>query len=276
MDCFSAFLCFLAYGLSGFLRLSADSLGSLLGFFSDCLSGFLCLSADSLGGLFCFFSNGLGGFFGLFACSFKSILDRLSCFFCFVLYVFYCAFLAEGSEAAVVTTVIVRIVIFMTALLLICCPCTKKTDETCESRAFSLIAPSIQDVVCSTFAHKWTRVSTVGCRKNKVLRSIRKPASDAHVQLFRSALGSPECVYDYVSPDRDAGACEKIPRPPLEALLESPLCPERPCAGKIFRDRHIAFEAKAQRSAQNCRSIDRLGLVAGEFEKNRLRHSDQP
>ena len=66
MDCFGAFFCFLAYGFSSFLGLSADCLGSLLGFVSDGFSG-----------LFCFLSNSLGGFFGFLACGFKSVLDCL-------------------------------------------------------------------------------------------------------------------------------------------------------------------------------------------------------
>ena len=88
MNRFGAFRGFLAYGFSSFLGLFADCLGSFLGFVSD---GFR--------GLFCFFSNGLGGLFGLLACRFKSVLDRLSRFFCFVLYGFYCAFLGEGGES---------------------------------------------------------------------------------------------------------------------------------------------------------------------------------
>src|SRR5262245_58622552 len=76
IDCFGGFFCFLAYRLSGFLRLSPDSLRCLFGFFSDCLSGFL----------------------GFFACSFKAVLNRLPCFFCFVLYVLHWPFLREHNK----------------------------------------------------------------------------------------------------------------------------------------------------------------------------------
>ena len=88
MDCFSAFFCFLAYGLSGFLRLFADSLGSLF-VFSPTVS-----ASQSL----CFFSDCLSGFLGFFTRSFKSILDCLACFFCSVLYVLQCSFLSERNK----------------------------------------------------------------------------------------------------------------------------------------------------------------------------------
>ena len=87
MNRFGAFFGFLAYGFSSFLGLSADGLSSFLGLFADCLGSLLGFVSDGFRGLFCFFSNGLGGLFGLLACRFKSVLDRLSRFFCFVLYV---------------------------------------------------------------------------------------------------------------------------------------------------------------------------------------------
>ena len=128
MDCFGAFLCFLAYGFSCFLGLSADCLGSLLGFVSDGFSG-----------LFCFLSNSLGGFFGLLACGFKSVLDRLSRFFCSVLYVFYCAFLAEGGESRGGYHSNSKDRYFDDCLLFICFPCTKKTDAASLARALSRV-----------------------------------------------------------------------------------------------------------------------------------------
>src|SRR4030095_10954713 len=77
MDCFGGFFCFVAYSLSGFLRLSADGLSSLFRFLSDCFCGFL----------------------GFLACSFKSVLDRLSCFLGSMLYVLQCFFLPERGES---------------------------------------------------------------------------------------------------------------------------------------------------------------------------------
>src|SRR6266550_9542811 len=127
-----------------------------------------------------------------------------------------------------------------------------------------------------TYVRKWTRVSKVECPRCKGLRSIRKPESDAHVQWFRSASGSPGSVCDCTSPDRGAGAGEKIPRPPLEELLESRLCPERQSVCRIFHDLHTAFVAESRHNARSCPSIDKWGFAAGEFEKNRLRHSDHP
>ena len=116
MNRFGTFFCFLAYGFSSFLGLSADCFGSFLSFVSYGFSG-----------LFSFLSNSLGDFFGFFARGFKSVLDRLSRFFCSVLYVFYCAFLARSATSAVATTkVIIRLVIFMTASFSFAVPLQRK------------------------------------------------------------------------------------------------------------------------------------------------------
>src|SRR6266481_2626347 len=131
MDCFGAFFCFLAYSLSGFPR-----------FFAYSFSRFLRLSADSLSGLLGFFSDCFSSFLGFFARRLKSVFYRLPCFFCSLLYVLQCSFLPERGKSRSRDQRYNKARYFHDWLLFICCPCTKKTDETHEPRALSLITPT--------------------------------------------------------------------------------------------------------------------------------------
>ena len=128
MNRFGAFFSFLAHGFSSFLGLSADCLGSFLSFVSDGFSG-----------LFCFLSNILRDFFGFLARGFNSVLDRPSRFFCSVLCLFYCAFLAEGGESRGHYRGNSKDRYFHHCFPFIAVPFTKKTDSTSLARALSRV-----------------------------------------------------------------------------------------------------------------------------------------
>src|SRR5437870_11506454 len=116
-------------------------------------------------------------------------------------------------------------------------------------------------------ADRATQASTAGYRKCKVLRSIRKPESNAPVQQLHSVAGSSRSASGCISCDRAAEAGEKTPRLPLGALLESHQRARTPCADRIAHGRRIAFGARSRHNAQSRPSIDKWSFAADEFEK---------
>ncbi len=137
MNCFGAFFGFLAYGFSSFLGLSAY-----------CFSQFPCVFLPTvLSGLLCFFSNCFSGFLGFLACRFKSVLDRLPAFFapCFTSSSAPSCPKRGKSRGRDQRNNKTRY--FHDCLLFICCPCTKKTDET--TRAARIIAYHADNSGCA-------------------------------------------------------------------------------------------------------------------------------
>jgi len=151
MDCSGTLFRFLAYSFSGFLGLSANSLGSLFGFFSDCFSDFL----------------------GFSACGFKSVFNYLSCFFRSVLYVSSVPSCPTAASALAATNVIVRLAIFITASFSF--PVQRKRmrrpcrvqEGTVPRRRDCIIPPTLAAALCNICAHRVTKVSRVGHRKCK-------------------------------------------------------------------------------------------------------------
>ena len=150
--------------------------GSFLRFLAYCFGRFLSLFADSLGGLFRFFSNCFSGFLGFFARGFESVLNSLSCFFCSVLYIFYCPFLRQRNKRGCRDQSNNKGSYLSDCLLFIWCLCTNQTDETTSSRASRraerdrAILLNAAWSACNKCADKSTRVSLMEHRRCKALR----------------------------------------------------------------------------------------------------------